>query len=402
MKTNTIVIALGLSLAAVLPASAQRASVTLPDYKFTVVKENPITSVKNQANSSTCWAFSTIGFVESEIIRINNIKDKNKYPDLSEFFVIAHSYSDRAEKYVRLDGKLNFSPGSEADDVLHVIRDYGMAPQAAMPGLNYGTELPAQNEVDAVLAAYVAAVAKAPNGTLTTAWKKGVDGILEAYHGPYPTTFTVDGKSYTPASYRDALKFNPDDYVTLSSFTHHPFYTKFALEVADNWRWDEVYNLPIDEFMQCVDNAIMNGYTLAWGADVSDPGFGRTGVAMFLDTKAMSAAPAVGSDQARWTGAGAAPAAQSAARVIEKKATQEQRQIDFDNKTLTDDHGMQIFGIAKNENGEKFYMVKNSWGVTGKYDGIFYVSEQFVKGESMDIMLHKNALPQDIRKKLGL
>ena len=384
-------------LAAAVTAFAQSAQA--PEYTFTTVKENPITSIKNQASSGTCWAFSTISFVESEIIRINGIKDEAKYPDLSEFFVVSHSYSDRAEKYVRVDGKLGFSAGSEADDVLHIIRDYGMVPNAEMTGMNYGTQLPAQSELDAVLKGYIDAVVKVPNNTLTTAWKRGFDAILAEYLGAYPEKFTVDGVEYTPESYRDALKFNPDDYVSLASFAYRPFYTKFPLEVADNWRWDEVYNLPIEEFMEVLDYAIMNGYTAAWGSDVSESGFSRNGVATLPD---VAAAAAPGSDQARWVGTDGTKANAAPAAPKEIVPTQEYRQQGFDNKTTTDDHGMHIYGIAKDQYGKKFYMVKNSWGVTGKYNGIWYASENFVAGKSLDIMVHKNAIPKEIKKKLGI
>ncbi len=379
-------------------AALAQAKINWPDYEFTTVKENPITPVKDQASSGTCWAFSTIGFVESEIIRINGIKDAANYPDLSEFFIVSHSYSDRADKFIRLDGNLTFSAGSEADDVLDVIRDYGMVPQSAMTGMNYGTEKPAQSELDAVLKAYISAVAKKPNRTLTTAWKNGFDGILAAYLGAYPETFKVNGKEYTPESYRDALKFNPDDYVTLTSFTHHPFYTQFAIEVSDNWRWDKAYNVPVDEFMNALDKAINEGYTVAWGADVSEPGFTRDGLAIYVDVKASAEA---GSDQAHWVGEDNSekPAVNT---IVEKEASQEQRQRDFDNKTITDDHGMQIFGIAKDQFGNKYYMVKNSWGETGKYKGIWYASEAFVKAQSMDIVLHKSAVSKEMKSKLNI
>lgn len=395
MKKTIVLAAFALCFSAA--AFAQRPKLDLPDYEFSPVVENPVTSVKNQASSGTCWAFSTISFVESEIIRINHIKDTALFPDLSEFFVVSHSYSERADKYVRLDGKLQFAAGSEADDVLHVIKDYGMVPQAEMTGMNYGYELPAQSELDAVLKAYIEAVAKVPNrNRLTTAWKKGFDGILEAYLGKYPETFTVDGVVYTPASYRDALKFNPDDYVTITSFTHHPFYTKFAIEVCDNWRWDEAYNVPIDEFMNIIDKALNDGYTLAWGADVSAPGFTRDGHAFFIEAPSKAS----GSDQKRWTGEdGQAPEKVSPTEMV---PSQEQRQADFDRKILTDDHGMQIYGIATDQFGAKYYMVKNSWGDTGKYHGIWYATEAFVKGQSLDVMVHKSALSSEMRKKLGI
>jgi aminopeptidase C len=395
MKKFLITITLALACTAVF--GQQRPQVNLPDYQFTTVKENPITSVKNQNSSGTCWAYSTIGFFESEAIRLGKITDPAKYPDFSEFFVVSHSYYERALKYVRLDGKLNLAAGSSADDVLDVIRDHGIVPNAEMTGMNYGTELPVQGEMDAVLHGIADAVVKNPNRTLTTAWARAFQAVLDEYLGKRPEKFVVDGKEYTPISYRDAMKINPADYVSLTSFTHHPFYTKFPIEVEDNWRWDASYNVPIDEFMSVLDNAINNGYTVAWGADVSHPGFTRNGLGVFVDLKASAAA---GSDQEHWVGKEEGKPAPIV--VVEKEASQEQRQIDFDNKTMTDDHGMQIYGIAKDQNGKKYYMVKNSWGETGKYKGLWYVTEAFVKGQTLDYMIHKDALPKDLKAKLGI
>ena len=383
---------------AVLASAQPKQQVQFPDYQFETVKANPITTVKNQSRSGTCWAYSTISFFESEAIRLVGIKDEAAYPDFSEFFVVSHSYLDRAEKYVRLDGNLTFGAGSEADDVLDVIRDYGIVPNEAMTGMNYGTSLPAQSEMDAVLKAYIQAVAKNPNKTLTTAWKRGFKAILDEYLGPWPETFTVGGVQYTPESYRDAMKIVPEDYVTLTSFTHHPFYSWFAIEVCDNWRWDQAYNVPIDEFIEQLDYALDNGYTAAWGADVSHPGFTRDGLAVLVDVKATNNA---GSDQEHWVGKEDSEAEPEIV-IIESETSQETRQAEFDNKTITDDHGMQIFGIARDQFGKKYYMVKNSWGETGKYNGIWYATEAFVRAQSMDIMIHKSALTKDLKKKLGV
>ena len=374
----------------------QRPAPEQPDYQFTTVKAAPITSIKNQASSGTCWAFSAISFLESEAIRLGNITDEAKYPDFSEFYVVSNSYKERAEKYIRLDGKLGFSAGSGAGDVFDVVRNHGIVPNEAMTGMNYGSPLPQQSEMDAVLLNYVEAVSRT-RGKLSTAWKRGFDAVVDEYLGKAPETFEVDGKTYTPASYRDAMKINPDDYVELTSFTHHPFYTWFALEVCDNWRGSQSYNVPIDELMAVLDNALENGYTVCWGADVSHSGFTRNGLAILVDEQATKA----GSDQEHWVGKEEGKPAPKI-NIVEATPTQESRQIEFDNKTMTDDHGMHIYGIAKDQDGKKYYMVKNSWGVTGKYDGIWYATEAFVKAQTLDITVHKSALTKDLKKKLGV
>jgi aminopeptidase C len=264
-----------------------------------------------------------------------------------------------------------------------------------MSGMNYGTPLPQQAELDAVLLAYVQAVSRNTR-TLSTAWKRGFDAVVDEYLGKAPETFVVDGVTYTPASYRDAMKINPDDYIELTSFTHHPFYTWFALEVCDNWRGSQSFNVPIDELMAVVDNALDNGYTVCWGADVSHDGFTRDGLGILIDVKASAA----GSDQEHWVGKEEGKPAPVV--VVESVPTQESRQLEFDNKTMTDDHGMHIYGIATDQDGKKYYMVKNSWGETGKYKGIWYVTEAFLKAQTLDITVHKSALTKDLKKKLGI
>ena len=389
-----------LALTSLLPlaAAAQTApQVKTSDYQFTTVKEIPVTSMKNQYRSGTCWCFSALSFLESEVIKAKGLKPE-AYPDFSEMFVIRHSYHDRALKYVRLNGYLNMAQGSGFGDVLEVVRDYGIMPQSVYTGMNYGYDLPVQGELDAVLKGYVQAVVKNPNKKLTPVWPKGFDGILDAYLGVLPETFEENGKTYTAESYRDAWGINPDDYVNISSYTHHPFYSQFAIEVEDNWRWGLCYNVPLDEFMAIIDNAVDNGYTVLWGGDVSETGFTRDGLAILVDTEAKATS---GSDQERWVGkAEEKPAAAPVAKEIE--VTQELRQQMFDEKTSTDDHGMHLYGTAKDQTGKKYYLIKNSWGVTGAYDGVWYMTENFVKGKTLNFVVNKKALPKDIQKKLGI
>lgn len=393
MNMRSIISAAACALIAV---SAAAQAPKAPEYEFTVVKENPVTSIKNQYRSGTCWCYSALSFIESEILRT-----KGQEVDLSEMFVVGKSYHDRAVKYVRLDGHLNFAAGSSFGDVLHVIEDYGIVPQEAYSGFNYGTEMPEQNELDAALLGYVRAIAQNPNKKLTTAWVNGFDGILNAYLGEVPETFAVNGTQYTPESYRDALGINADDYVNLTSFTHHPFYESFIIEVPDNWRWDGAYNLPIDELMEVMYNAIDKGYTIAWGSDVSENGFTRDGLAVMPVEKKTAAA---GSDQERWVGKAADQPKEEVKAELPKEMeiTQEMRQDGYDRKTTTDDHGMHIFGVAKDQNGTKYFMVKNSWGETGKYNGVWYASDSFVKYKTLNVVVHKDALPKHIAKKLGI
>ena len=396
MNLKRISIAFAAAMALAMPATAQEKKA--PEYEFTTVKENWISPVKNQHRSGTCWCYSALGFVESEIARIKGYKNV----DLSEMFVVGNAYRDRTIKYVRVDGALRLSPGSSFGDVLHVIKDYGIVAESAYKGLNYGTDLPEQNELDAVIKAYADAIVKVPNrDKLTTAWKDGLQGILDAYLGEVPAEFEVDGKKYTAESYRDYLGFNPDEYVNITSFSHQPWYEPFVIEVCDNWRWDSSYNLPIDELMEVMYNAINNGYTIAWGSDVSEKGFTRNGIAVMPIEK--DAKPAAGSDQEKWVGKSTEKAEEVKSEIPEEMTiTQEMRQDGFDRKTTTDDHGMHIYGLAEDQNGTPYFIVKNSWGKTGKYDGIWYASDAYIRYKTINIVVHKDALPKTIAKKLGI
>ncbi|WP_165022950.1 aminopeptidase C [Dysgonomonas sp. ZJ279] len=387
---------LSLSLLMAWSAWAQE---TASGYQFSIVKENPITSIKNQGSSGTCWCFSALGFIESELIR----KGKGEH-DLSEMYIVRRNYADKAQKYVRLNGSLNFAQGGAFSDAIETINEYGVMPNDVYKGLNYGEDSHKHSEVEAILTGYVKAVTANKNKKLSTAWFAGFNGVLDAYFGVVPTQFDYSGKTYTPQSFAKSLDLDSNDYISLTSFTHHPFYTSFPIEVPDNWRWSLSYNLPIDELMQVFDNALENGYTVAWASDVSEIGFTRNGIAVIPDEAATENA---GSDQAHWLGLSVGERTnQLKAKVDlsplkEKVITQEMRQIAYDNYETTDDHGMQIYGIAKDQNGTKYYMVKNSWGDAGKYKGIWYASDAFVKYKTISMVIHKDALPKDIAKKLG-
>ena len=374
-----------------------------PDNKpvFTTVKEIPITSIKDQNRSGTCWDYSTLSFFEAEIL-----KATGKEMDLCESFVANKTYMERAIQVVRLHGDLQFAQGGSAEDVLETLKRHGICPEDAMPfpGSLYGDSLNNFNEFFSLLEPYVAAISKSSAKKISNQWKVGFQGILDAYLGKCPEEFTYEGKKYTPKSFVGTLGINLDDYVNITSYTHHPFYTTFAIEIQDNWRFPKSYNLPMDEMMRVIDNAIDKGYTVAWGGDVSEEGFTRQGVAYAIDTKATESL--AGSDMARWLKLSSYKRKNIidslGCTVPEIVPTQELRQERFDNWELTDDHGMLIYGLAKDQNGREYYMVKNSWGETGDYKGIWYMTKAFIAANTMDYLVNKNAIPKDIRKKLGL
>jgi len=368
---------------------------------FTTIKENPITSIKDQNRSGTCWDYSTISFFEAEIL-----KATGKTYDLDESFVANKTYMERAIQVVRFHGDCQFAQGGSAEDVLATMKTHGIIPQGIMPfpGSLYGDSLNNFNEFFSLLEPYVAAIAKSNAKKISGQWKAGLQGILDAYLGQCPEKFTYEGKEYTPKTFMQSLGINLDDYVSITSYTHHPFYTGFAVEVQDNWRFPLSYNLPMDEMMQVIDNAIDNGYTIAWGGDVSEDGFTRQGLAYAIDTKKTESLQ--GSDMAKWLKMTAAKKKNLidslGCTVPEVVPTQEMRQERFDNWELTDDHGMLIYGVAKDQNGKEYYMVKNSWGETGEFKGTWYMTKAFIAANTMDFLINKNAIPKNIRKKLGI
>lgn len=365
---------------------------------FKIEKELPITPVKNQANTGTCWSFSALGFFESELLRMGK-----PAVDLSEMFVVSYSYKDKADKFVRTNGMINFAQGGSFYDVVYVLKHYGIVPEGIMPGLNYGEERHNHSEMEKVSRAFVDQMIKNPNRKLSTAWRKAFDGIIDAYLGEVPEKFEYECGSYTPKTYMQSLGLNMDDYVSLTSFTHQPFYSEFALEIPDNWRWSLSHNIPLDELMQVFDYALDNNFPVAWASDVSEKGFTRKGVAVNPEVKVTNLP---GSDQAKWLGLSQREIEEKIYKIAgpqpETEVTPEIRQLAYDDYRTTDDHGMVIYGIAYDQAGNKYYLVKNSWGTDSPYKGIWYASESFVKHKTINILVHKDAIPSGIREKLKL
>lgn len=410
MKSRKSLAALFAAAVAALPAAAfgnfgyaaddeKEAPADTLGFEFKDVTLVPTTSVKDQNKSGTCWCFAGTSMFEDEIVRRGG-----KPLDLSEMFTVRQCYLDKADRYVRMYGATNFAAGGSIMDVPYVWKRYGAIPESAYPGLNYGEEKHVHGELDAILKAYLDVVVKKPNKRISTAWRQGVEAILDAYLGEVPETFEVDGKTYTPRSYADALGLVPDEYVALTSFTHHPMYEPFVLEAADNWLWAPYENVELNELKEVVDNAIANGYPVVWAADVSEDGFKWTdGVALM--PKVRTADDMEGTELSRWVHLSDKERKEKQydfkGPVEEITVTPEMRQEMFDRQETTDDHGMEIVGTATDREGNRYYKVKNSWDTNQKYDGFFYVSEPYFLAKTLSILVHRDALPKAIAKKLN-
>ena len=394
MKKLTLIL---LAIALVFPTFAKKKDKKKDEdqkpYEFTMIKDIPTSAVKNQYRSGTCWAFAGIAFLETELIRTGKGE-----VDLSEMFVVRNAYSQKALNTVRWHGNLNFGMGGNFHDVLWVYQNHGAITEKAYSGLNYGEEKHVHGEMDALLKGYVETVIKNRNKKLTPAWHRGFNGILDAYLGEVPA-------NPNPKAYAEELGLNMDDYVEITSFTHHTFYNKFILEIPDNWMMAEYYNVPMAELMEITEQALKAGYSVGWDADVSEKGFSwKNGVALVPDDEK----PEIdGMESEKWDKMDEKERKKllySFDKVVaEKEITQEMRQKQFDNYKTTDDHLMLLTGIAKDQRGETFFKVKNSWSEKGSpYEGYFFASTPFIQLKTVSILLHKDAISKEMKDKLGI
>ena len=392
-------IALGLALACgVMSSFAEPVTPESTGFQFTDVKVVKTTPIKDQYETGTCWCFSVVAFMENEILR-----NTGKEVDLSEMFVVRNLYPEKAEKYLRMEGDMRFNQGGGVLDVPYAWDKYGMVPESVYEGMNYGESKHNHKELISAMKGYMEGVVKKPGKRYSTAWKKGLEGILDAYLGEIPEKFTFEGKEYTPKSYAASLGLNMKDYQAFTSFTHHPFYESFGIEIPDNWLWSKLMNVKLGEMEQIVDNAIQNGYSVAWSADMSEGGW-QWDKGYAILPKEKTEANLTGDELERWK------KLPNKDRETEKwefngpqeeiNVTQELRQQMFDTYETVDDHLMVIIGTAHDQNGNKFYKVKNSWDTNQIYDGYIYVSEPYFLAKTIDIMVNKNAIPKDIKAKL--
>jgi bleomycin hydrolase len=370
------------------------------NYKFTKVHHLDATPVQSQGKTGTCWSFSGLSFFESELIRKGN-----KNPEaLSEMFVVRKSYENKADKFIRMDGKINFSEGGAFHDIPWVIKNYGIVPYDVYNGLN-GNESYDHAEFFEVLNGSVQGLLKymsASSNGISSSWKPAINGILDAYLGNDIKEFQWKGKTFTPQSYASSIGLNMQDYVSLTSFTNHAPYATCQLAIPDNYNWGDSYNVGLDDLMATVTNALANGYTVAWGADVSEKGFSfKNGIALVPED--LSTIQVSGKDNRNYNDAGADRNSNAfLSPTKEISVTEALRQKGYDNKTTTDDHGMHIVGMYKDQNGSNYLLVKNSWG-TGNYPkGYLYVSEQYFRLKTINIYLHKGGISSDLKKKLSL
>lgn len=383
-------------------APAAEPEIENPDstgFKFTDVKINKTGSVKDQNKSGTCWAFSGLSTLEDNVLRKGGPE-----LDLSEMFVVRNAYIDKAKKFMHMNGAINFAQGGSWGDVLNMTELYGAMPEEAYTGLNYGEDKHSHYEMAEALEAYLRAVLArgTKNKKLSTAWLPGFVGILDAYLGKVPETFTYNGKTYTPKQWAAEMGLEPQNFVNITSYTHHPFYENFILEIPDNWAWTESRNVPMEEMQRIVDNALENGWTVMWAADVSEGGFKwNKGYALLPDDKDQK--DMTDTELSRWVKLSDKDRENAKfdikGPIQEKTVTQESRQRTFDNFETTDDHGMVIVGTATDQEGNKYYKVKNSWDTNQLYDGYLYVSMPFFLEKTLGVGVHNDAIPADIKKK---
>ncbi len=353
-------------------------------FTFTDVINLENTSVKHQGSSGTCWSYSGNSFIESEMIRMGK-----KPVELAQIFTARNAYVEKGKMYVKMHGAVTLGEGGAFHDVMNMYKKYGTVPRSAYTGLQEGQTRNNFSEMSKMSESVLASVIK--NDKLSENWVKAYTSVIDTYLGEAPTEFTYEGKKYTPKTFADqVVGVKAEDYVEISSLKEYPYYTKFTLLVPDNWSFDQVYNVKMDELVETVDNALKNGYTVAWAGDVSEKGFSwKNGVAFVPEI-----------DFAQMT-------AEQKAEMFngpkaEKKVTEDERQKAFDNYETTDDHGMHITGVAKDQNGKEYYIVKNSWGLSNDYKGYMYMTKEFMKYKATAIMLHKNAVPKAIAKKLEI